>query len=868
MWAVGGYRGVISKIDLLFAVAGAVTAADLKRYFSMARMVLGEDDPTLDLNEDERWFASIHGKVREFSRAFREGISETLVLLSVHGNHLFHAVTGFDCELEATKVVRELLPTPLDRRSLEANDRDLPTYAEAVPDTFLSIIESDLKTEAPAVLGLMRPADTGFFGRSPSRTGLLWALEGLSWNPDTLLRSSLILARLAQTEITDNWVNKPTNSLESIFRAWMPQTAASHAVRLDVMKELAKRFPDVAWKICVAQFGDHHAVGHYSHKPRWRPDGYGFGEPFRTNKPIYEFQRDMVLMALGWHEHTLDMVCDLISRLNGLGEDFQKRVWDLVKAWAEKASDADKAALREKVRITTLSARAARQAKRGNNKVALSRAAKDAYAALEPSDILNRHAWLFRDGWVEESYDEIHGEGEIDFKAREERIKTQRVEALREVVEKCGLDGLIELAERGKAAWQIGIYCALEVLSFDQLIKFLRKAFDDLLQGQGDPFVRKNLIAGAIRALPSGRHETAFLRITAGVNDENDVVQLLLLAPFERSTWTLVDKLGDGARAKYWTDIAPNWIVNSDDENNEAVDRLLKADRPRAAFSCACYHPEKLDIRVLFELLSHVARGGSEQPGHYQLEHYNIEKAFKLISASTEFSLEQKASLEFAYIDALARPWSSNETHGIPSLERYIELHPELYVQAVAWTYIRDDDGVDPPEMQIPADSKKHMAERGYKLLEGLERIPGHNDLGELEHDRLAKWVKTVRESCAAISRAEVGDISIGKLLSSAPVGRDGVWPCEEVRQVLEDVQSDQIMSGSHTGLYNARGVVWRGEGGDQERELAQKYRKWADALRFTHPYVSSSLLMGMVKTYEHEANREDTEAGIRRRLR
>ena len=85
IWSVGTYRGVISKIDLLYAIAGAVTSADLQHYFSLARMVLGEDDPALDLDEDQRWATSIHGKTREFSIAFREGISETLVLLAVHG---------------------------------------------------------------------------------------------------------------------------------------------------------------------------------------------------------------------------------------------------------------------------------------------------------------------------------------------------------------------------------------------------------------------------------------------------------------------------------------------------------------------------------------------------------------------------------------------------------------------------------------------------------------------------------------------------------------------------------------------------------------------------------------------------------------
>lgn len=40
-------------------------------------------------------------------------------------------------------------------------------------------------------------------------------------------------------------------------------------------------------------------------------------------------------------------------------------------------------------------------------------------------------------------------------------------------------------------------------------------------------------------------------------------------------------------------------------------------------------------------------------------------------------TLEQKASLEFAYIDALSKPWSRREGYGIPSLEKYVEAHPE-----------------------------------------------------------------------------------------------------------------------------------------------------------------------------------------------
>ena len=66
---------------------------------------------------------------------------------------------------------------------------------------------------------------------------------------------------------------------------------------------------------------------------------------------------------------------------------------------------------------------------------------------------------------------------------------------------------------------------------------------------------------------------------------------------------------------------------------------------------------------------------------------------------------------------------------------------PELFVQAVAWVYKRKDDGADPAELQVPPEHLKNVAERGYKLLAAIRRIPGHDDLGELKSDRLGKWI-------------------------------------------------------------------------------------------------------------------------------
>jgi len=871
VWSIGTYRGIISKVDVLYAIASTITAEDLNRYFSAARMILSEDDPSLDLDEDKRWAASIYGKTRAYSGAFRESVCETLVLLAVHGGFLFKQRLGIDSELQATLVVRDLLPPPLTTRVLQSSDGDLPTFAEAAPDEFLTILERDLKTDRPATLDLMRPVAAGVFGQSPSRTGLLWALEALAWNPLTLPRAVIILARLAKVEINDNWVNKPMHSLQAIFRAWMPQTAAGLEARVELMQKLADRFPEVAWRICVSEFGTHHEVGDYSHKPRWRPDGFGFGDPLPTWEPIIQFRRAMVDLALNWKDHSLATLSDLVERLHGLGDDYQARVWTLIETWATtKASDADKAAMREKIRVAALSRRAAVRAKKSQAHGSVTDKAKATYAALEPSDLLNKHAWLFKDAWVEESADEFEDIDGIDFQQRDERIRKLRVEAIHEVHVQGGLPAVLELAKCGNASFHVGFYASRDVLSEKEVVEILRLALQQVVKGPEPVSSYRSLIAGGLQGGEDGDNRERILKTVAmGLSDE-DSATLLMLAPFGKATWTFVDELSETAQSKYWSDVTPVWNRESISENNEAVERLLNAKRPRAAFSCVRFEPEKLDAHVLFRLLSSISAGGNDKPGEYMLDHYRVEQAFKHVDASPTLTLDEKAGLEFVFLEVLARLWDDRpDSYGIPNLERYVESHPEAYVQAIVWAYKRKDGGADPEEFLVPQEHLKSIAERSHKLLEALQRIPGQDEPTEKDKAaRLNEWIETVRQASTDLSRSEIADLCIGKLLANAPVSNDGVWPCEHVRDVMEDIQSESMMEGACVEVYNSRGVHASSGGGDQERELAEKYRKWGQALQFSHPYVSAKLLMELAQTYEREAMREDTEDGIRRHVR
>ena len=241
VWCVGEYRGVVSKIDTLFAVKRWMTARQLTDFVDFAEYVLSESDPTLGLPEGQRWLVGIYGKVREHSNALRSGVCETLVMLSVHANVLLPKRLDVNMGAYVAALVKRLL-TPLTGNKLRSHDRELPEYAEAAPDEFLTMLEEDLRRPRPVLQELLKPVGPGLFDH-PARTGLLWALERLAWKPGTFMRVVIILARLSEKEIDDNWANRPIGSLSAIFRSWIPQTAVPLDDRCTALEALCRRFP-------------------------------------------------------------------------------------------------------------------------------------------------------------------------------------------------------------------------------------------------------------------------------------------------------------------------------------------------------------------------------------------------------------------------------------------------------------------------------------------------------------------------------------------------------------------------------------------------------------------------------------------------
>jgi len=853
VWAVGGFRGVISKIDALYAICNWISEEDLRRFFSVADLVLSERDPSLDLPEENRWAAHIYDKARDISSPLRRGIADSLALLSMHGKELFFSRTGVNAEHLCANFVKDLLE-PLNEDLLESQARDLPLYAEAAPDTFLKIFEKDLKTNEPVVFSLIRPATAGLFGRNP-RSGLLWALENLAWSPNHLSRVLDILVRLSEIKLDDNWVNKPVETLRSIFRSWLPQTGAPLEQRIALLNRMIADNPDVAWTICKAELDPSPRFASSNHKPKWRDDAFGYGEG-ATHEERNEFVAFCIETALNWPSYNVGIMCDLIGLEDFVTDEHNEQMWLVLNTWAHSASDEDRAALREKIRTTI---RRTMRRKKGEGRNAESDAhrstlAKETYDALEPRDLIQKHSWLFKKHWVPEAWDEI--EDDIDYTIRGERIQSLRDDAAQQVYQAIGFQGFVDLALLGEAAWVVG-RCAGRVLSNDDAWQdFVKFATSQHLLAEN--FAIRQLIGGLFAEIEADQ-TCSVLGILHDSVDAKVLLELYCLAPFVMKIWRDVGSFDSEFQNTYWKLVIPSWRHHVEEDLQYATGKLLERGRPAAAFNFIRLDLKSVSSHQLYQVLIDMSVTREERCAIQTMEAYSIKQAIALLTERETHSQGELALLEFRYL-AIYRDGREQ----VSNLQKEVSQNPSIFCDAVEIAFIRDDGTSDKGD----ADDLSRAAINAYRLLDALNRIPGTKQDGTVEADLLEEWIIEARRLCAKMGRRDISDYKIGELLSNAKVGVDGVWPCEGVRAVMDRLMTDSISRGFYIGTRNSRGAHFRmDEGGTQERELAEKYAGWASSIAYEYPNTATAL-RNIAESYVSEAEYEDNEAAIRKRMR
>lgn len=343
-------------------------------------------------------------------------------------------------------------------------------------------------------------------------------------------------------------------------------------------------------------------------------------------------------------------------------------------------------------------------------------------------------------------------------------------------------------------------------------------------------------------------------------------MRLHKLAPFRRNNWEMVADLGRDAEHKYWREVNVGWGRFDDADLNYCVQKLLSADRPRAAFWLAHFDYSKLSGKILTTLLNDMASKNTEPNDHYECQSHDIVSAFKALENRNDVDPTKLAHLEFMYVRAIG----FHSGFKFANLSREIANSSQTFFHFVALSFRRSDHCEDDPALNLPTDAeqRRNAAEMAHSTLENVTQIPGWKADGSVDIEHLREWINSVREFARKHNREAITDQKIGSLLQRCGIGDDGIWPRAEVRKVLEDIASDQIATGMSIEERNSRGMHGRPwpDNGDPERALAAKYRGYGEAIMNRTPFVAR-MLFGIAESYERDAWYHDGEGRQRERF-
>lgn len=843
---VGSIWRVASPPDAWFLLAPYLTSVDIARFEASAYAVLSSADPRFEMDPDERWMAAVRGVHRDYSGMLRQGVGQVLILLALWGDKVR---TVPDAARRADAIVERLL-RDADQQLWWSLSRDFRLLAEASPKAFLSAIEDSLDQDDPPIRALFSADDGGVFG-TEHLSDLLWALESLAWSPELMPRVTQVLARL---DAIDNppgrYTNRPENSLRAIHLLWGPQTYATLDQRLRALDLIRKQEADTAWKLMLGVLPRGHDTSIPSPLPRWRDftvdkvEVVTWGLIGRGSAAI----TDRLLADAGINPKRWS---DLLDRFADLAPSPEAGLLSLEEAEQKIIDKADRAVLWTSLRRVLHHHWQFPNAEWSMPTEVLDRL-EGIYERLAPDDQIERTAWLFE-------HSVALPKPSAGWEAEERDIDLARRQAVQSLFSGGGVTAVLALARQVGAAGYIGkaLYdSGLSESNLDALLEASLRSDNDHERG-----IARGLIISIFR----DRKEPWAAAFIAKVKDEawgkRALLDTLSAFPVQRWTWDQAALAGTEIEDAYWRQAPVFWMSENSDDVAFAIRKFISVGRARHALPLAgrgskAHLPSSLLVDILFQAAHQPFTSDGDTNEATMFQHF-VAEILQILDGRDDVSKETLVSLEWTYLPAL-----EHSRRPAKVLIRALSEQPTIFIEMLSAVFkASEESGVEEVEPDN-LEQARVVARQAYRLLDLWDCLPGTRDDGTLDGEALEAWIKEARLLAKKVGREAIADSRIGNMLSASPVGGDGNWPAEAVRDVIDLFRSKPMIEGFCVGRCNRRGATTRlpRDGGRLERQESEKYRSWAKAVAYDHPHTAKAL-DSIADRYEDQARRYDEDA-------
>lgn len=807
---------IVSVQDMWTFLYDYFTEGQVNRFRECVLAVFGAEDPTFELPE-ERWaMAAIYGKEAKYSDLLCQGLTISLILFSEQCDR------ENNCNITSTghyvySLVGEILKSISTWQQWNTVAPLMTLLAEASPAAVLEKLEQEVVNDQSEMWVLFKPAKDVLGGRS-YYTHILWTLEQLVWYECYVVRAIDLLVRINEKGFKYTLQNSPINTLYEIFCTWYPQCCLDYNNRIELLRKICRMYPATGNELIIKLLPTGHSTCGCIQKPRWHSfetefeEGVTESEHSNTLQAIADIAINDAATAAQWS--------NIIKHASFF---FRARIsWiDKLTEYCKEIPESEKDEITKSLRSVISRNREFCNADWAISKELLDKM-EQVLIHLLP-DGCERYEYLFKQN-PELLHPIPYEEGTFDYQKRCNYLREVRMNVIHEILDKCGADVLIDFSLKAEDPDELAetIVDAIFHSTYDFPLICKIKSENHRLY-----------VSVLWRLYQENGLEQLLIALGDAELTNEQIADILCYGPMEPSVWEELEGLGEDIARYYWEHIS---VFRLDEKNNEYWDyflgQLLKYNRPFSAahtivFSGYANSTMIMSIlRKCCELQDYTEPTGATFRG---LAEHDILNLFEKLHSDQNMELDKLVQLEISFLPY----FRFNSTP--KGIIRHLHNNPIEYVDLITFNY-KPDPGSD-------FTVKKHSDDQGrlaYEIVELFKVVPGcgENPISERE---FREWTTVAQEYANSIGYNGSFAYCFGRVLSYAPIGDDGIFPHEVVRDYFEHTHSEKLINGFISGKQSQRGVHTV-TGGMEEKEISIKYREDASKLQISYPHTAAIL--------------------------
>lgn len=769
-----------------------------------------------------------------WSRTLKEGLLRSLVMKAYYCNKL-------ENQKIIDEVVANILSNIADKNQWLSIATLFPILCEASPYAITTRLDEEWERETGLKEIFVDAHDAGIFAKN-EYTHFLWGVEQFFCQKEYAAWAVRWMLRMNELRRKYPISNSPYETLSIVFCAWYNNTILTQQEKIFLAREAFEKGYDV-WDLFYSEMpGMKTSVFGSTPKPKYRITS----DPAElTNRDVWEAFEAYTALCLDHMEFNVERWTKMIDHINHFRDEMSNKIVDRLVYEVQSMNDAEKTNVKEALRETIYKNRYFNSSDWAMSEDRLTILEKT-LNSIHMEDEVYEYRYLFKNKY---EFPLLHPHPYSEDERRE-----QNEQLIEEEISK----GLSDFRERELNVLELARLCSeydYSILGKYLFTVFCQKTFDEelflkLLEDEKLKSIMLDYLQ-AVYYCAEEEYKKAYQLAKKSDVSIDTFISILLIETFNAEKNPLIMNEDKKIKRLYWNSFRRGLFVENERTAHVVIEEMLKFSTHLSIIDvlddCKSYFTEK-------ELLTILEKIKDYETGNYtELSDYHISSILSVLQKKYYSSAEciRVALLELSYRGII-------DTMQMKCLNRSLRDNPSLYLGMLAAIY-KDDEGNRVFGMQLDDKNISSL----YSIYFEIKFCPAEEN-GIIDAEKLARWITDFEEGLIKNKQYRLFEGALGKLFAFLPKGRDGQYPAEAVRVVIEERYSKSLENEYVTAIFNARGV-YSPTGGDEERKIAQSYKDNANAIRTTSP-KTAKIYDHLYERYIYEANsaRESDEyAGV-----